>query len=95
MGLPRTQGNSRVVKLSGGEVEVRGLSRAEALRMADHKADVQALEIDLIATATGEPVKAVTEWYGETATQDVEALVTAVMELSGMTEASGKGSSAG
>lgn len=91
--LPRTQHQTEEIELSGGPVTVRGLSRAEALRMADHGDNVQALEIDVIATATSTPQKDAASWYEEASSQDVELIVTTVLRLSGMDGDLGKGSS--
>lgn len=94
MALPRTEHIKETVSLSGGEVEVRGLSRSEALTVAELGDDIQAVEKAVIQYATGTPAKDVDQWYSEAGNDDVEAVVNAVLRLSGMDPESGKGSSA-
>lgn len=92
MPLPRTQFNKKTVQLSGGEVEVRGLSRSEALSMADYGEDVAGLEKALIAASTDESRDEVEAWYDKASSDDVQAIVDAVLALSGLDGALGKGS---
>lgn len=94
MALPAAKIQTEEIELSGGTVTVRGLSRAEALRMAEHGDNVRELEIDVIATATGTPPKDAADWYEEASSQDVEQIVKTVLRLSGMDGELGKGSSA-
>ena len=97
MSLPLSAHQKQKVKLSGGEAEVRGLTRQEALELypeGGEKPSAVELEIAMIAAGTGETVKDTRDWYAQAASGDVEALRDAIMGLSGMLENSGKGSSA-
>lgn len=94
MGLPAIALNSGEVELPGGhKVKIRGLSRAEVLRMAGHGDDTAALEVEVIATATGESEDAVREWFAASPSYAVQAVVDGVLELSGLSGDLGKGSS--
>lgn len=94
MGLPTIQAPTETVTLSdGSKVELRGLSRGEAVRMSKHRQDIAALELALITASTGEPEDEVRSWYDAAPSGDVQVIVEAVMRLSGMDADAGKASS--
>lgn len=74
----------------GGELEIRGLSRGEAIQMRGLMANPQAVEIASIRYATGETEAAVTAWCQEARNDDVEFLVDAIARLSGLSADVGK-----
>lgn len=94
MGLPAIALNSGEVELPGGhKIKIRGLSRSEVLKMASYGDDISALEVEVIATATGEQEDAVREWCAASPSSAVQAVVDGIFELSGMSGDLGKGSS--
>jgi hypothetical protein len=71
-------------------LEIRGLSRAEAIQVRLLINDPVALEIASIVFATGETKEAVTAWHGTARNDDVEFLVDSIARLSGLSEPEGK-----
>jgi hypothetical protein len=79
--LPQGVFPSRTVKVSGGDVQVRGLSYAEGQSVRGEDA-----VYIMIATATSNTVDDVKAWCESVPAGDVMALTTAINELSGFAE---------
>lgn len=81
----------RVVELSTGSVRVRGISRAEALTLKGQ--DLSVLEPRIIQFGLVEPELSaadVDEWYLHANCLDVDIMVRAISELSGLSAAAPK-----
>lgn len=92
MGLPVVACPTGEAVLPDGQtVAIRGLTRAEALRIREAMEDgIDVVEQMTIAAATGTEITEVDAWYA-TAPQDaVEALVNAIAKLSGLDGEQGK-----
>lgn len=94
MGLPKVTPPTRTIELSSASITLRGLSRGEAVRMANHGEDVAALEADLISCATDVPMAEAREWHNTAPSADVQKIVEAVISLSGLDGELGKARSA-
>lgn len=91
MALPPVSLPREDVILTGGQVvSVRGLSRAEVLRMQGLG---DAVELHLVAVGTDTPLEDAASWYEGAPSKDAEDIAAAVMRLSAMGAAEGNGSS--
>ena len=90
MSLPAVLPGTATVDVGGIPVEIRGLTRGEAMRMVGHAETPEVLEPELIAAATGTPLEEVIDWYQSVSASAVQPLVQAILDLSGMTEETGK-----
>lgn len=89
MGLPVIQLPYTSHIFSNGEaIQIRGLSRAEALQITG--SDPKVIETRTIAFATGTPVEETERWLESTPQQDVRELFDAIIRLSGLDGESGK-----
>jgi hypothetical protein len=94
MTLPRTSLPSKTITLpSGSKLKLRGLSRGEALRMASLGEDASAIETLLIEYAAEVSEDEAKQWHNEAPSGDVQAVVEAVINLSGLDGELGKGQS--
>lgn len=87
MGLPKFQLPTKEVLLSDGSaVEVRGLTRYEASKLYELKDAGKFQEIDpyLLACGTGVDIKETEAWIKETPFSEVETLISAIIDLSGI-----------
>lgn len=75
---------------SGESVEVRGLSRAEALQVQQASPDVRKVEILVIMAGCDVDEPSATSYWTATRQDDVEELVNAISKLSGLSEDEGK-----
>lgn len=79
---------TKKVEVDGvGEVEVRGLTRAEALRIQSADLDAGQMECELLAAAMVDPaltVEEVAEWQKVAPVGELEPISSAIQELSGM-----------
>lgn len=82
MSLPRSVTRTQRVDLSGGYVEVRGLSIAEHEHLQALKGAKQ--NIQAIAYATGEEYPAIESWYDTASAEDVKLITDVIGALSGM-----------
>lgn len=83
-------------KLSDGQtMRIRGLSRAEALQLQGLGADVKAVETLCIQAVTGVTEEEAQAWIADTPNQDVEGLVNAIAQLSGLDGKEGKADAEG
>lgn len=84
----------RDVEVPGvGTVRVRGLSRAEALECQKVAGDAGALERKALAFGLVEPALSEDEaagWYGSATFAELEPILSAIQELSGLSEGAGK-----
>lgn len=84
----------RVVALPGlGDVRVRGLTRAEAVGLAEHKDNTGALERIIIHTGLVEPsltMDEVNTWYAQAQAGLTDILIGAIEELSGLKQGAQK-----
>lgn len=79
----------------GTILQIRGLSRAEALQLQGLTNDVLAVEILCIKAATGVNEDEAKAWHSATPNDEVERLINAVAKLSGLDGASGKADAEG
>ena len=78
------------VLVDGGSLRIRGLSRAEAARLARFKADPDAGEVWLLTVAIVDPQLSEDEvrtWMQSAPNDEVTAVLDAVFEISGLKEA--------
>lgn len=96
MSLPVSQvGRKEITLPSGAKVEIRGLSRAEALQARAKLPDVAAMECVAIAAACGVTFEEAVEWQKTARADDGEYLTDEIAELSGLSEAEGKADAEG
>ncbi len=93
--LLNRKANTRDVELpdAGITVKVRGLTRAEALKVQGVEMDVAESEVILVARAMVEPAMTedqVRAWQNVSPAGELELITTAVLELSGMTSSAPK-----
>ncbi len=76
----------------GQTVEIRGLSRAEAIQVRAMVRDEKYAEAEafVIEKAVGIPADVAANWHSISPSEDVEGLVDAVSALSGLREEEGK-----
>jgi hypothetical protein len=96
MGLPNVSLKTRTVEIDGQQVEVRELSRGEAMALAQQadESDPAAQERRVLAFAMDVPLEQVEAWYDGAPSGVVQRLVTTIMALSGLDDLP-NGSSAG
>lgn len=82
--LPKGKIDNRTITLSGGDVQIRGLTLAES-RLAGTLTGEESIAT-AISFATGEPKADVIEWMGSAPAGDVTTLLTAISEVSGLTK---------
>lgn len=80
--IPASVARTQRVDLSGGYVEVRGLSIAEHEHLQALKGGKQ--NIQAIAYATGEAYADIESWYDTATAEDVKLITDAIGELSGL-----------
>ena len=74
----------------GVTLPIRGLSRAEAIRLRSLGDDVTAVEVLCIQVATGVTEEEARLWHNTAPNGEIERLVSAIAELSGLGDTSGK-----
>lgn len=85
--LAKREGNTRDVELPVGTVKVRGLTRAEVKACKDE--DDNTSEVKIIAVGLVDPVLTeaeVAEWLDSAPAGEFVAVMTAISELSGLSE---------
>lgn len=90
MTLPVSVCPRDTVTLAGGEVEIRSMSRAEAVKARLMMPDVEAAEVYSIECATSVSHDEAARWYRDASNDDATKLVDAIYELSGLAEETGK-----
>jgi hypothetical protein len=85
MALPKSAAVTGKVELSGGWVEVRGLSIDEVRACMDTEGRTES-DIAWIAAATDTPAEEVADWWKSALAGDIQRLLGAIMETSGMGE---------
>lgn len=84
----------RDVEIEGvGTIRIRSLSRAEALEVRGVEMSIEALERKVLSLACIDPVLTedeVAEWQNASAANELEAVMNAIIELSGMAKSSPK-----
>lgn len=86
MGLPVVKLPRTTVMVGGEPVEVRGLSRAEAMRLPHFRDDPDAAETFLLARGVGISEDEALAWRNESPVDAVGVLVDAIIDLSGLGE---------
>lgn len=89
--IPASVGRTLTVTLSGGDVEIRGLTVGEMRGVRDYRVNgvpLSSVESDAryIALATGDPIEHVTEWISQASAGDVMRLLAGIYDASGMSE---------
>lgn len=85
MALPVLSPDSAMVEFHDGQkIEVFGLTRSAALKMADHQDDLGLTEKTLLVAGLRLPMEEVTPWYEATSSAEVEKVVKAILKLSGL-----------
>lgn len=83
--LPNVPLPKDTVDVEGTKVEVRGLSRAEVLRLQTLSKDQDAAEVFLLAQGAGVSEDEAKAWHGATPVETVGAVLDRICELSGIT----------
>jgi hypothetical protein len=92
MALPTVATKTKKVRLSDGStVTVRGLTRAQALAMAELDEDAAKIEPALLAAGTGSAPEEAQKFYDTAPFADTQKLVEAIMALSGLDGELGNG----
>jgi hypothetical protein len=94
MSLPKVPLISEMVDVAGTKIEVRSLSRAEQLKLADYEGDIDGAEVKMIAMTTGFPEDEVRTWREETPGAVVGALIDEIVRISGMLDGATKSGAA-
>jgi hypothetical protein len=84
--LPQSASVAGKVELSGGWVEIRGLSITEVRTLSAMEGDASQTDPHWIAAATGTPLAEVQEWWKTALAGDVKRLLGAIWETSGLGE---------
>lgn len=83
--LPTKALPTSTVDIDGTAVEVRGLSRSEALRLSTHfKDDIDGAESFIIASGTGVTQEQASEWRDATEPATAGIVIDEVLRLSGL-----------
>lgn len=91
MALPVRALPTSTVTIEGVAVEVRGLSRAEALKLTTQFADnVDGAETFIVSCGTGVSIEEAAEWRGATDVATAGLIIDEVIKLSGLTGEDGK-----
>lgn len=88
--LPSVPLPTDTVEVAGIEVKVRGLSRAEALRIRDFAGDMDQAENHILACGAGVTELEAAEWRNSVAPDVAGAVVDRICELSGLVEGAQK-----
>jgi hypothetical protein len=83
MVLPSVPLRTATVDVEGTKVEVRGLSRSEAVDLQKFVPDVDKIDTWVLACGTGVSVEEADEWRKQTPSDTVSLLVDRIGELSG------------
>lgn len=84
MPLPEIKIPTDIVRIGDDDVPVRGLTRAEAVRIQALGPDVEAMEILMLACGTDTSEAEVRAWIEATPAGTVEPLSDAIVRLSGL-----------
>lgn len=95
MGLPVVPLPRDTVNVAGQDVEVRGLSRAEALRLRSLIEDEDAADAFVLQCGTGVSHDEAAAWREVTPLETVGLLVDRILELSALTGEASKSDGAG
>lgn len=90
MTLPVVALPTDVVVVADQEVKVRGLSRAEALRLQTFNGDLEEAENHILACGAGVTDEEAREWRHNTAADIVGPVIDRICELSGLFEGAQK-----
>lgn len=93
--LPKVPLTSEMVDVAGTKIEVRSLSRAEQLKLADTNGDIDAAEVKMIAMTTGFSEDEVRVWREETPGSVVGNLIDEIVRISGMLDGAPKSGAGG
>lgn len=96
MALPNIKPKADSIALSdGSSLSVRGLTRGEALAIRElgQEGDIKAMECAILSYGTDTPEAEVGPWYEGAPSDDVQNIIKAITDLSGITGDMGKGSS--
>ena len=85
MSLPKGRISTRKVELSGGEVEIHGLTLAQS-RIVGNLEDGVERVVAAISFATGTDKREVEEWIETAPAGDATALLNAITEVSGLSQ---------
>lgn len=88
--LPQIPLARETLDINGAKVEVRALTRAEAVSIQALGKDVAKIECAVIAYATDTPLAEVESWYLTVPSDVVDPIVATVSRLSGLTEGASK-----
>lgn len=93
MGLPSIPLPKDIVEVGGDKVEVRGLSRAEVIKLQTFNGDMDAVENFVLSCGTGVSEDEAKEWRGAVPADEAGNLIDRIVELSGLTEGASKSGS--
>jgi hypothetical protein len=90
MALPAiTLPTGEAVLPGGATVPIRSLSRAESFGMQKYTDDAEGGDVYILSLGTDTPEADVRKWREATPFDDVQAVVTAILELSGLIDPKG------
>lgn len=90
MNLPSAPLPTDVVVVAGAEVKVRGLSRAEAIRLRDIGGDMDLAENHILACGAGVSEEEAADWRDAVLPEVAGAVIDRICELSGLVEGAQK-----
>lgn len=92
MSLPDLPLRTDTVVVGDAKVQIRSLSRAEALKVGTFNGDMEAAENWLLACGAGVTEDEAREWRNAVSAEDAGTIIDAICELSGLTEGAQKSS---
>ena len=85
MSLPKGRISTRKVELSGGEVEIHGLTLAQSRIVGSLDDDVERI-VAAVSFATGTDKEEVREWLQTAPAGDATTLLNAITDVSGLSQ---------
>ena len=89
--LPAVPLPTAMVDVAGTKVEVRGLSRAEAVALQAFEGDYDAAEVFVLSRGAGVEEEVAAEWRRTSPPDACAALIDKIVELSALDGSAGKG----
>jgi hypothetical protein len=84
MALPSIALPTKKVKVAGQTIEIRALSRSEAMRLAEFQKDPDEGETFIVSCACGVSMDEAREWRQNSPAKDVGTVVDSILVLSGL-----------
>ena len=90
MALPKVSLPTDTVYVDGNKVEVRGLSRAEAMKLPTFAGDMDEAEAYILSVGAGVSIEDAKAWREDSPADAVGIVVDRIVELSGLDEGAQK-----